>query len=203
MLKFSLKRFCDKLNVITTPIFYVNANPHIGHLYTAILADAIKHVYLLQGKRVFLSTGTDEHGLKIQQKAKDNNMDIKTFCNKNSSKFKELFDIAGISYDDYIRTKFWSNLENKIEKGTYSGYYSVSDESFIPEKDLIQIDNNYVTKLKQPVEYITEDNYKIVFDKYIDKYNELIEKKILIFFPNTIHNEVKEYINQKLFVEVL
>jgi methionyl-tRNA synthetase len=211
MIRIGLKRFCNKINVITTPIFYVNANPHIGHLYTAILADAVKHVYTLQGKKVFLSTGTDEHGLKIQQKAKENNTDVKTFCDKNSAKFKALFDLAGIKYDDYIRTteerhkeevhKIWKILENdkKVEKGTYSGYYSISDESFIPEKDLIQVDGKYVTKLKQPVEYITEENYKILFDKYINKYNELIEKNILVFFPSYIHNEVKEYINQKLF----
>ncbi len=210
-----MKRFCEKINVITTPIFYVNSSPHIGHLYTAILADAVKHVYMLQGKKVFLSTGTDEHGLKIQQKAKENNMHVKSFCDKNSAKFKELFDITGIKYDDYIRTtedrhkeevhKFWESLEKdkKVEKGVYSGYYSISDESFIPEKDLIQVDNKYVTKLKQPVEYITEDNYKIVFNKYIEKYNELIDKNVLVFFPSSIHNEVKEYINQKLFVRVL
>ena len=102
MLRLRIKKFCYKINIITTPIFYVNANPHIGHLYTAILADAIKYVYLLQGKKVFLSTGTDEHGLKIQQKAKENKMEIKSFCDKNSNKFKELFDLVNIKYDDYI-----------------------------------------------------------------------------------------------------
>ena len=124
MLKFrNFKNFCEKLNIITTPIFYVNANPHIGHLYTAIYADAVKETFLLQNKKAFLSTGTDEHGLKILQKAIENKMDVKSFCDKNSSKFKELFDLSKINYDDFIRTtderhfhqvhKYWNELFQK------------------------------------------------------------------------------------------
>jgi methionyl-tRNA synthetase len=132
MLKFkNFKNFCDKLNIITTPIFYVNANPHIGHLYTAIYADAIKQTFLLQNKKAILTTGTDEHGLKILQKAKENKMDVKAFCDKNSNKFKELFDLVKIKYDDYIRTtedrhfnevhRFWNDLylKGKIIKSFF------------------------------------------------------------------------------------
>jgi methionyl-tRNA synthetase len=117
----------EKIKLITTPIFYVNAQPHIGHLYTAILADAIKENNIIQGyKRVYLSTGTDEHGIKIQQKANENKIDTLKFCDKNSMKFKELFDLAGIRYDDYIRTtedrhknevhRFWNKMIDKISK---------------------------------------------------------------------------------------
>lgn len=122
-----IKNFIDNKNInkevlITTPIFYVNSHPHIGHLYTAVLASAIKEVNLMQNKKVFLSTGTDEHGLKVQQKAKENNLDVLEFCNQNSKKFRELFDKAKINYDDYIRTtedrhkKFARNIWNKLQK---------------------------------------------------------------------------------------
>lgn len=127
-----MKNFIDNLNtnkevLITTPIFYVNSQPHIGHLYTAILASAIKEANIIQNKKAYLSTGTDEHGLKIQQKAQENNIDTKLFCDINSNKFRELFDLSKINYDDYIRTtderhknfakSFWELLdkENKIK----------------------------------------------------------------------------------------
>lgn len=127
-----MKKFIDNKNtnkevLITTPIFYVNSEPHIGHLYTAILASAIKEANLIQNKKAYLSTGTDEHGLKVQQKAKENNIETHKFCELNSNKFRELFDKAKINYDDYIRTteerhknfamNFWHQLhkENKIK----------------------------------------------------------------------------------------
>jgi len=117
--------------LITTPIFYVNSQPHVGHLYTAILASAIKEANLIQNKTAYLSTGTDEHGLKVQQKAKENNIQTIEFCDINSNKFRELFDKAKINYDDYIRTteerhknyakSFWDHLhkENQIESCIY------------------------------------------------------------------------------------
>ena len=109
--------------LITTPIFYVNSLPHIGHLYTAIFASAIKETNIIQNKKAYLATGTDEHGLKVQQKSKENNIDTQKFCDMNSNKFRELFDKAKINYDDYIRTteerhknyakSFWNDLEKK------------------------------------------------------------------------------------------
>jgi methionyl-tRNA synthetase len=126
MLKFKKCMFSAATRLVTTPIFYVNAQPHIGHLYTAILADAIKENYLIQGETVYLSTGTDEHGIKIQQKAKESKLDEFELCDQNSKKFRELFDLAGIKYDDYIRTtedrhrqevhRFWRKLNGKISK---------------------------------------------------------------------------------------
>jgi len=131
-----LKNFIENKNtkkdvLITTPIFYVNSQPHIGHLYTAILASAIKEANIIQNKNAYLSTGTDEHGLKVQQKAKENNINTKEFCDLNSNKFRELFDKAKINYNYYIRTtderhinfakSFWENLhkEDKIKSCIY------------------------------------------------------------------------------------
>jgi methionyl-tRNA synthetase len=127
MLKINKCMF-SRVKLVTTPIFYVNAQPHIGHLYTAILADAIKESYIIQGYKAYLSTGTDEHGLKVYRKAKENNMDTKAFCDLNSRKFKELFDLSEIRYDNFIRTTddkhknevywFWHKMAGKISKSS-------------------------------------------------------------------------------------
>ncbi len=123
----NLKEYFDNKNnakevLITTPIFYVNSLPHIGHLYTAIFASAIKEANIIQNKKAYLSTGTDEHGLKVQQKAKENNINTLEFCDINSNKFRELFDLAKINYDDFIRTteerhkNFANNIWNEMSQ---------------------------------------------------------------------------------------
>ena len=135
-------------------------------------------------------------------------------CDENSEKFKNLFDMAKISYNDYIRTteerhknvvqNYWNDLnrQNLINSGKYEGYYSVSDESFIPLKDLIheKETNNYKTILNQPVEYITETSYLLNFKNYIDKYLSKLNNNELTFIPTYIKNEVNEYINSELHV---
>jgi methionyl-tRNA synthetase len=206
---------------ITTPIFYVNSKPHIGHLYSTILASAVKQVKILNSHEenklnsTFLTTGTDEHGLKVQQKAKDEKVDTYLFCQKNSQVFKNLFDKSKIDYDYFIRTSdeshknyvslFWNQMQEKgrINKTDYSGFYSVQEESFIPEKDLIKKGDKYYTTLSthsnQPVEYITEQNYQLKFTKEdIEKYLKLVEDEKLAFYPKSIINEVKGYISQNL-----
>ena len=96
---------------VMSPIFYVNAAPHIGHLYTAILCDASARFERLKGNDCFFSIGTDEHGLKIQKRAtEDGYSDPKEMCDINSSVFKKLFDESRISYDKFIRT---TDLEHK------------------------------------------------------------------------------------------
>jgi len=133
-------------------------------------------------------------------------------CDENSDKFKNLFDMAKISYNDYIRTTeerhrnvvqdYWNDLnrQNLINSGKYEGYYSVSDESFIPLKYLIheKETNKYKTILNQPVEYITETSYLLNFKNYIDKYLSKLNNNELTFIPTYIKNEVNEYINSEL-----
>jgi methionyl-tRNA synthetase len=213
LVKFSSKKF-SKLVCVTTPIFYVNSKPHIGHLYSAILASAVKNVNLLQEKLVIMSSGTDEHGLKIQQKAKSENISTQSFCDKYSSIFMTLFDKAKIDYDFFIRTtseshekvvyKFWTDLmkEKQIEKYDYSGFYSVQEESFIPEKDLIKEGDKYYTSLsihsKQPVEFLSEQNYKIIFsEQNIQNFFNQIKSEKINFIPKNLINEVKGYLSIK------
>ncbi|KAK2848890.1 hypothetical protein Q5P01_008724 [Channa striata] len=162
---------------ISTPIFYVNASPHLGHLYSAVLADCLHRYKLLQGCNSKFSTGTDEHGLKIQQAAEAAGKDPLTFCTDVSERFKHLFSSCNISYTDYIRTTeerhhravehFWSVLWNKglIYKGSYEGWYSTQDESFLMPSQVGSAEDSSGKEIKvslesgHKVEWMKEENY--------------------------------------------
>lgn len=164
---------------ITTPIFYVNSGPHLGHHHTVVLADALHRLHrLLNPKQeTIFSTGTDEHGLKIQQAASRAKQDELTFCNRVSKQFKDLFDNTGITYTDYIRTTedrhrkcvehFWKALQDKgwIYTGMYKGWYSTQDELFLSESEVTEVKQADGTSQKvsvesgHPVEWMEEKNY--------------------------------------------
>ncbi len=130
---------------ITTPIYYVNDVPHIGHAYTTIIADAISRFKKLSGNDVFFLTGTDEHGQKVEKAAKEKGLKPIELADKMVVRFKDLWKALNISYDSFIRTtqsvheqsvqKIFLQLKDKgdIFKGTYEGWYCVSDENFLPE----------------------------------------------------------------------
>ncbi|KAL3202074.1 hypothetical protein MRX96_053449 [Rhipicephalus microplus] len=138
---------------ITTPIFYVNSGPHLGHHHTVVLADALHRLHRLINPKqeTIFSTGTDEHGLKIQQAASKAKQDVLTFCNGVSKQFKDLFDNTGITYTDYVRTTedrhkkcvrhFWKTLQDKgwIYTGIYKGWYSTQDELFLSEAEVTEV----------------------------------------------------------------
>src|SRR4030042_1879074 len=125
---------------ITTPIYYVNEKPHIGHAYTTIAADVLARFHREQGEDVFFLTGTDEHGLKIQHKAEEAGMEPQKFVNEISGEFKNTWDKLNIKYDNFIRTtdpkhkeavqKVLQTLYDKgaIYKGEYEGLYCVGCE---------------------------------------------------------------------------
>uniref|UniRef100_A0A8R1IB16 Methionine--tRNA ligase, mitochondrial n=1 Tax=Caenorhabditis japonica TaxID=281687 RepID=A0A8R1IB16_CAEJA len=165
---------------ITSPIFYANAEPHIGHAYTAILCDTAHRWNHLKnpGEPAIFSIGTDEHGSKIFRASQANKMSPQLFCDKVSQKFSKLFAELNLSHTDFIRTTspshkeavqhFWSLLEKRghIYKSTYSGYYSITDECFIPDTDVEQVQMmdgkqpiHVMKDTKTPVEWIEEDNY--------------------------------------------
>ncbi|CDZ97772.1 methionine-trna ligase [Phaffia rhodozyma] len=161
---------------ITTPIFYVNAAPHIGHLHSMLLADVLaRYARLVQpNRRVIFSTGTDEHGLKIQNAAKDNKISPQQMCDANSARFKALASAANISYTTFIRTTedrhkiavqhMWKELlaRGHIYKGSHSGWYAVSDECFYTESQIQEgPDGNKVAiESGSKVEWSEEENYK-------------------------------------------
>ena len=132
---------------ITTPIYYVNDKPHIGHAYTTILADVVARHHRNSGKDVFFLTGLDEHGQKVQQAAEKRGVDPKKHCDEMAPRFLKLWKQLHIQYDDFIRTtekrhtdtvkKILQNVYDKgdIYEDSYEGLYSVSEERFITEKE--------------------------------------------------------------------
>ncbi|XP_058807350.1 methionine--tRNA ligase, mitochondrial-like isoform X2 [Phymastichus coffea] len=176
----------NELKYITTPIFYVNAVPHIGHLYTAVVSDCIARYNLMQGHVTFLNTGTDEHGNKVEQAAKLLNMPVDTYCDKVSSDFREMCDDFEVGYTNFIRTTdavhkatvhyFWKLLEEKnyIYKGKYSGWYCVPEEAFLSNQDLIEKKTSSGKSVKvsaesgHVVEWTEEDNYKFRLSSFQD-----------------------------------
>ncbi|KAM5363098.1 hypothetical protein ACJZ2D_012200 [Fusarium nematophilum] len=211
----------EKPFYITTPIFYVNAAPHIGHLYTMVLADVLKRWQQVKGKQAVLCTGTDEHGMKIQQAATKEGMEPKEFCDNNAAKFKDLASLADISHDFFIRTtdedhkrvveQFWLLLKTRapeglgLYKGKHEGWYCVSDECFYPE-DMVQPSVVPQTGRKimasvetgNEVEWVTEETWFFPLSKY--------KEKLLRFYdenPNWIHpahrmNEVRNWVEHHL-----
>lgn len=163
---------------VTTPIFYVNAAPHIGHMYTMLLADVLKRWHALKGHQSILVTGTDEHGMKIQQAASKANADPQAFCDKGAAVFKDLAAKIGIDYDHFIRTTdkhhregveyAWQVLESKglIYESKHEGWYSVSDETFYPQSAVHMIvdpptgrKTMVSTETGKEVEWTSERNY--------------------------------------------
>ncbi len=193
---------------VTTPIYYVNDVPHIGHAYTSVLADVLARHSRFLGKDVFFLTGTDEHGAKICRGAEEEGEDVKDFVDKNSEKFRELSKKLNISNDDFIRTsdkerhwssaqKIWGRIRVKedVYKEKYKGLYCVGCEAFVTERDLV--DGKCVYHEKEP-EKIEEENYFFRLSKYGDELKKLIEKDELKIYPESKKKEVLSFISEGL-----
>ncbi|KAF5012975.1 hypothetical protein FDECE_982 [Fusarium decemcellulare] len=211
----------EKPYYVTTPIFYVNAAPHIGHLYTMILADVLKRWQQVKGKEAFLCTGTDEHGMKIQQAAAKEGVPPKDFCDDNASKFKDLAGLAHISNDFFIRTtdeehkrvveQFWLLLKTRapeglgLYKGKHEGWYCVSDECFYPE-DLVQPSVVPQTGRKMmasvetgnEVEWVSEDTWFFPLSKYKEKLLRFYDENPDWIQPAHRMNEVRDWVENHL-----
>ncbi len=156
---------------ITTPIYYTNDLPHIGHAYTTIACDIIARFNKLNNKEVFFLTGTDEHGQKVEKAATNSNLKPKEFVDKLSLNFIDLIPFLGCEIDDFIRTteqrhikasqELWKQLDknNQIYLSNYEGWYSVRDEAFYLENELKKIDGKYFTENGSPVEWVKEESY--------------------------------------------
>jgi methionyl-tRNA synthetase len=173
---------------VTTPIFYVNAAPHVGHLYTMVLSDVLKRWQTLKGKDAILLTGTDEHGMKIQQASAKAASDPKAFCDKGAEVFKTLADRAGLSNEHFIRTTdpdhkeaveyAWHLLQERgyIYQSKHEGWYSISDETFYPESQVhLILDPPTGRKIMasietgKEVEWTSEVNYHFRLSAFRDK----------------------------------
>ncbi|WP_341820945.1 methionine--tRNA ligase [Wolbachia endosymbiont (group A) of Myopa testacea] len=191
---------------ITTPIYYVNDKPHIGHVYTSLLCDVVARFMKLAGKNVKFTTGTDEHGQKIEKAAKAKEMQPKEFTDEVSVSFKELAKFMNFEYDDFIRTTeerhekavvaLWNRLEERgqIYLDSYSGWYSVRDEAFYQESELI--DGKAPTGAE--VEWVKEESYFFRLSNWQDKLLELYENQPNFIFPESRKNEVVSFVRSGL-----
>lgn len=192
---------------ITTPIYYVNDIPHIGHAYTTIIADFLKHFYVLNGDEVFLLTGTDEHGQKIERSAKAKGKSLMEYTTEISQAFRSLWDEMGISYDHFIRTtdashikavqKAFSEMQQRgdIYLGEYQGHYCVSCESFFTETQLKE--DKRCPDCGKNTELIKEESYFFALSKYQDVLLEWYKNDNPIL-PAYRQNEVIAFVSQGL-----
>jgi methionyl-tRNA synthetase len=190
---------------LTTPIYYVNARPHIGHAYTTIVADVLARRHRLLGDDTFFLTGTDEHGQKIERSASAAAIDPQAFTDQVSAQFRSLWDRMGLTYNRYIRTtdpkhkrgaqKLFAELyaRDQIYLSTYTGSYCVSDEAFVdapvgtPCPDCGRL-----------LEEVTEENFFFKLSEYQLPLLNLIESNELLITPASSRNEVLTFLRGKV-----
>jgi len=192
---------------LTTPIYYVNDVPHIGHAYTTIAADVLARYKRLAGYEVFFLTGTDEHGIKIERSARERGVSPQEWTDAVSASFRNLWARLNISYDDFIRTSqprhqavaqaVFQKAYDKgdIYKGLYEGWYCIPDETFLLESEL-QSGNCPICG--RPVEWITEEAYFFRLSKYQDWIVEHIEAHPSFIQPVSRRNEVLSFVRSGL-----
>lgn len=184
---------------VTTPIYYVNDVPHIGHAYTTVAADILARRNRLLGRKVFFLTGTDEHGQKVEKAAAEKGRSPKEHADIMVENFKQLWKKLNVSNDAFIRTTDTEHIKTvqglmqmlwdggKIEKRSYSGWYCTPDERFWTEKELV--DGN-CPDCGRPVEQIHEENYFFLMSKYQGRLITYIEENPSYILPETRRNEV-------------
>jgi methionyl-tRNA synthetase len=183
---------------ITTPIYYVNARPHIGHAYTTIVCDAIARWQRMQGADTFFLTGTDEHGQKIERSTEGTGKTPQQFADEVAGEFRKLWDRMGITYDDFIRTTsdrhkqgvqaLWRRIRDNgyIYKGSYSGQYCVFDELYVDAAG----PGAPCPDCGRPTETVHEENYFFKLSAFADRLLALYTEQPDFIRPETRRNEV-------------
>ena len=197
----------DKNYYITTPIYYPSARPHMGHAYSSIVADFFARFKRIDGFNVHFLTGTDEHGLKIQRAAERKKIDPQTFCDEISQTFRDLSKTLNLSNTDFIRTteerhkKTVQHLWNELEKNDdiylskYSGWYSVSDEAYYSDEEIIEKENVKIAiSSGSSVEWIEEESYFFRLSKWQDELLKYYEKNPDFISPKSRKNEVISFV---------
>ncbi|XP_012153502.2 methionyl-tRNA synthetase, mitochondrial isoform X2 [Megachile rotundata] len=197
---------------ITTPIFYVNGAPHIGHLYTAVLADTVARFNSMLGHSVYLCTGTDEHGTKVQKAADAAAVPTTEYCNQISHQFLEMCNMFEVKYSDFIRTTeerhknavhhFWDRLEKNghIYLGKYAGWYNETEEAFVSDKDVVKqvnaSNNTEETRTTSGdlVEWMEEDSYKFRLSSFKDDLQYWLKQENVIY-PVIYRNALNYYMD--------
>ena len=188
---------------ITTPIYYVNARPHIGHTYTTILCDAIARRQRMLGRDVYFLTGSDEHGQKIERSAEAAGKTPQQLANEISAEFRGLWDRMGLSYDAFMRTTdprheagvqdIFRRLRDRgfIYKGSYTGQYCVFDELYVGEG---AEPGTPCPECGRPTETVSEQNYFFKLSAFEEKLLRLYEEQPDFIRPETRRNEVISFV---------
>jgi methionyl-tRNA synthetase len=188
---------------LTTPIYYVNDVPHIGHAYTTIASDVLARYKRLAGYEVMFLTGTDEHGIKIERSAREHGVSPQQWVDAISAQFRSLWERLNISHDDFIRTSqprhtrvaqavFQKAYEKgDIYKGLYEGWYCIPDETFLLESE---VKDGKCPICGRPIEWITEEAYFFRLSKYQDWILEYIETHPSFIQPVSRRNEVLSFV---------
>ncbi len=192
---------------ITTPIYYVNASPHIGHAYTTIVADVLARFYRMSGAETYFVTGTDEHGDKIAEAANQASVTPQEYADKISAQFSALWPQLAVANDYFIRTTDKNHVETvqhilrkvydagDIYFGSYGGYYCFGCERFLTEKEIV--DKKCPEHGKAP-QYIEEKNYFFKMSKYQDWLIKHIKDNPDFIRPERYRNEVLAFLREPL-----
>ncbi len=197
---------------ITTPIYYVNGAPHLGHAYTSVAADVLARWHRLEGHDVFFLTGTDEHGQKVEAAAKLAGIPPQEFTDRVSDDFKDMARVMNISNDDFIRTTeprhkaaaadIWLKLQENgfIYLGAYEGWYAVRDEAFYDEDETEKKPDGtrIATSSGATVEWVVEPSYFFKLSAFQDKLLELYEANPGFIGPQAKRNEITSFVKSGL-----
>jgi methionyl-tRNA synthetase len=197
----------SKRYYVTTPIYYVNGEPHIGHAYTSIAADVMARWKRLDGFDVFFLTGTDEHGQKVEAAAREAGVDPQTYADGMSAVFKDVAHAVGLSNDDWIRTteerhkrscaELWRRIAaaGDIYLGHYEGWYAVRDEAFYDEEELVtRPDGAKVAPSGAPVEWVREPSYFFRLSAWQERLLRFYEENRDFIAPASSRNEVLSFV---------
>jgi methionyl-tRNA synthetase len=197
----------DRPYFLTTPIYYVNDLPHLGHAYTSLACDVLARFMRLDGHRVHFLTGTDEHGQKVEQSARAAGVSPQAFTDRVSAGFRDMTRLLNLSNDDFIRTTeerhirgvqaIWQELERRgeIYLGTFAGWYSVRDEAFYAEGELtIGPHGRKVAPSGAEVEWLEEENYFFRLSAWEDRLLDYYERNPEAVAPRSRRNEVISFV---------
>lgn len=188
---------------ITTPIYYVNDMPHIGHIYTTVMADVLARYQRLRGRQVRFLTGTDEHGQKIEKSARAQGIEPLALADRVVARYHHLWQVLGISHDDFIRTTEPRhqaavaemirriNANGDIYAGKYTGWYCAGAEAFVPDS---QVEDGRDTESGYPVEQLSEPSYFFRLSAYQQKLLDWYRANPDCIQPRTRYNEVVRFV---------
>lgn len=193
---------------ITTPIYYINAEPHLGHAYTSMVADAIARSRRLLDEDVFFLTGTDEHGQKVERAAQKAGLDTREFADRIAAKFREMCTLLNISNDDFIRTTeprhihavqaIWRRVRERgyLYKAPYEGWYCTVDELFVPETQLLE--GRRCPTCGNPVERLSEESYFFKLSQFTEPLLEHYRAHPEFISPDIRRNEMTAFVSAGL-----